>query len=785
MNFRLIVRNNIRQLIFVVSAFFLMVIVSYLFTSRIVEKHLATSSEEMLTAAETSLSAQFQEAEMLLNNGAFFMQEFLGSDPSHEQINAQLHKITQWYKSLPNTPSDFVGVYGYFKGKLLLGIEWEPPENFKIEERPWYRDALNNGGNTVFSAPYVDARTNGITISLSKALYGPAGELDGVICIDVDMNTMAKNVYTVQFAEGGYGMLIDGNFTFIAHPDDYYIGKRMGDISPDHSRLAGKMETGAGISSIRLINRGGVKVITLVKQIANGWYIGMATPARAYYRDVHIMAFALSFLGLVFACLLGYILLRLSIAKIHADEENRSKSSFLARMSHEIRSPLNAILGLSEVELQNKMPDRTRANLEKIHGAGSHLLEIVNDILDISKIESGNFEILPVQYELYQLISDTVQLNSPRIHSKPVKFSLDVDETIPSKLFGDELRIRQILTNLLSNAFKYTEKGEVRLRVDWERREGAALLRFAVEDTGKGIRREDIEKLFSEYAQLDTTANRWIGGTGLGLSITRGLAGMMGGDITVESEYGKGSAFRVALPQSIIDEKPIGAERVQELRDFRFPEDRGRIQGNNIVRSWMPYGKVLVVDDIATNLDVMAGLLMPYGLKVDTVLSGAEAVERVRAGTPRYDLIFMDHMMPGMDGVEAVRAIRNEIGGAYARNVPIIVLTANAIAGNQEMFLQNGFTGFISKPIDIKQLDAALNQWIRDKQNGETLRKAEEEAAAQAEARQPAGNNESRLIPEHPVDGVDIAAAIGRYGQPCRVRADIQILRRQHAAPAR
>jgi signal transduction histidine kinase/DNA-binding response OmpR family regulator/HPt (histidine-containing phosphotransfer) domain-containing protein len=449
-------------------------------------------------------------------------------------------------------------------------------------------------------------------------------------------------------------------------------------------------------------------------------------------------------------------------AKEEALASTKAKSDFLARMSHEIRTPLNAILGLSEVELQNNLSERTHINLEKIYSSGSHLLEIVNDILDISKIETRNFEILPAQYELYQLISDTVQLNLPRIGSKPITFSLDIAYTIPSKLFGDELRLRQILTNLLSNAFKYTEKGEVCLRISWERREDTAVLYFAVEDTGRGIKQEDMGKLFSEYIQLDAAANRRIEGTGLGLSIVYGLVDMMGGKVTVESEYGRGSVFRVVLPQKIIDETALGEERVKELRAFRFQEIHNRSQGNNIVRSWMPYGKVLVVDDVVTNLDVMTGLLVPYGLTVDTVSSGAEAVERIRSGEPRYDLVFMDHMMPGMDGVEAIRIIRDEIGSEYALKVPVVVVTANAITGNREMFLGSGFTDFISKPVDIKLLDITLNQWIRDRQNGEMLKEAEEQVAARE--RTGDGDDKTRRFQEHAVKGVDLNAVIELYG---------------------
>jgi signal transduction histidine kinase/CheY-like chemotaxis protein len=408
-----------------------------------------------------------------------------------------------------------------------------------------------------------------------------------------------------------------------------------------------------------------------------------------------------------------------------AESASRAKSDFLARMSHEIRTPLNAILGLSEVELQKNLPGDTQTNLEKVYHSGVHLLEIVNDILDLSKIESGNFEISPAEYELSGVLNDVIQINIVRIGVKQLVFKLELDETIPLKLYGDELRLKQILNNLLSNAFKYTEEGEIRLHVSWERRGNGALLNMAVQDTGKGIKEEYLDKLFSEYTQFEAASQRRIEGTGLGLSIARGLVEMMRGSIGVESVYGKGSVFRVSVPQGIVDGKPIGRELAEELRDFRFIRNRNRDRGNSFVRSSMSYARVLVVDDLQTNLLVMKGLLMPYGLKADMVLSGKEAVERVRTETVRYDMVFMDHMMPEMDGIEAVRIIRTEINSEYALTVPIVALTANAIEGNRKMFLESGFNDFISKPVDIKQLDAVLNRWIRDKQSEATLREAE------------------------------------------------------------
>jgi signal transduction histidine kinase/HPt (histidine-containing phosphotransfer) domain-containing protein/ActR/RegA family two-component response regulator len=454
---------------------------------------------------------------------------------------------------------------------------------------------------------------------------------------------------------------------------------------------------------------------------------------------------------------------------IQAREEalagTRAKSEFLARMSHEIRTPLNAVLGLSEVELEKNYPEGTMANIEKIYDSGSLLLEIVNDILDISKIQSGNFEITPGDYEFSGLISDTVRLNITRIGSKPIDFKLELDETIPAKLNGDELRIRQILNNLLSNAFKYTEKGVVSLRVVWERREDKAWLNFTVQDSGRGIRKENLEKLFVEYTQFDIAANRRIEGTGLGLPITRGLVETMGGTIAVESEYGVGSVFRVSLPQGIAGITPLGRETAENLTAFHFVEDRNQVRGDKIIRTAMPYGRVLVVDDVPTNLDVLKGLLMPYRLKVDTVLSGPEAVDAVRRENPRYDLIFMDHMMPGMDGIEAVRIIRNELAGEYAQKVPVIVLTANAVTGNREMFLENGFDDFISKPIDIKRLDMALNQWIRDKHEKAPPREGAPKGMPEnGEIDGGEFDAGGKWLLEHPVEGIDFPAALARYG---------------------
>ncbi|MDR2483010.1 MAG: response regulator [Treponema sp.] len=450
-------------------------------------------------------------------------------------------------------------------------------------------------------------------------------------------------------------------------------------------------------------------------------------------------------------------------ARLEAEEASQSKSAFLATMSHEIRTPLNAIIGLSEIELQKKLPKDLQRGLEKIYNSGTSLLAIINDILDISKIEAGSFELVPIEYEVASMVNDTVYLNMVRIGAKHIAFKLEIDGSIPRRLLGDELRVKQILNNLLSNAIKYTEAGTVLLKITWEQRDNDALITFEVSDTGRGIRQEDLPKLFSEYRQLDAKANRHIEGTGLGLSITRNLLYMMDGGIIVKSVYGQGSTFTVQLPQPIRDPNPIGDITARNLEMFRYKDIR-QSRGLSLARNYMPYGRVLVVDDVETNLDVARGLLLPYGLDIDCVASGQEAVDRIHAvsqgSAARYDLILMDHMMPGMDGVEAVRIIRNEITGDYARSVPIVALTANALAGNEEMFLSKGFNAYISKPIDIMQLDVVLNTWVRNKQSKETLMQAEIEKAARSDGEV---EDAPGVLDSLTLEGIDLAQGKERY----------------------
>jgi len=402
-----------------------------------------------------------------------------------------------------------------------------------------------------------------------------------------------------------------------------------------------------------------------------------------------------------------------------AEESSKAKSQFLAKMSHEIRTPMNAILGITEIQLQDEsLSKHIKEALERIYNSADLLLGIINDILDLSKIEAGKFELIPAQYDIASLIHDTVQLNMMRYESKPIEFKLEIDEKIPVILYGDELRIKQILNNLLSNAFKYTHEGSISLTISSEPKDDDnVIIIFRIKDTGQGMTAEQVQKLGSEYSRFNMEANRRTEGTGLGMNITRNLLRMMNGTIGIKSVLNEGSVFTVRLPQKFMDRDPIGKVMAENLMQLNFVNEQ-RMRNLQINREYMPYGRVLIVDDVETNLYVARGLMASYDLSIDTAMSGYEAIEKIRNKFD-YDVIFMDHMMPKMDGIEATKIIR-ELG--YTK--PIVALTANALTGQAEMFLRSGFDEFISKPIDIRQLNMVLNKLVRDKYPSEIVEAA-------------------------------------------------------------
>ncbi|MDR1898973.1 MAG: response regulator [Treponema sp.] len=702
-----IIKHTIPHVLAVGFTLLVIIVPAYVSVSRVIQNRILENSREALRGDEEAIRAGFFQSELILMNGAAAVQGMIDRGQGRQDVLNYLRDTTGWMR---RAADGFYGLYGYVENEFFDAEEGSPIK----DDAPWRGAAENAGVEPVYTAPYWKGSIRKTVVSVARNLYDGGGTRRGVLVVDVDFSRISNRFHGRTEARGSLGMIADQDMNLLSHTETTNIGRNIRDLGGGFGRLA-DAPLGIGETAVtRIAGASGDPVIVVTQRIFNGWYIARINTEPLYYEEVYRIGRNLLLLSLVLLLILGTVIYRINIQSIKAGDASRYKSAFLANVSHEIRTPLNAIIGLSEVELGKNTGPRseTMDNLENIYSSGTTLLGIVNDILDASKIESGRMELVPVEYALSNMINDAVSLNVVRIGSKPITFELVIDETVPAVLYGDELRVRQILNNLLSNAIKYTQKGRVVLDIGYEREGDHIRLICAVKDTGIGIRPKDMEKLFSEYNQVDTRSNRAIEGTGLGLAITKNLVEMMAGSISVESEYGKGSVFTVRVLQKIADEEPLGRETAENLKNFRF---RGRNrEAQNLVRKPIPYARVLVVDDVVTNLAVARGMMAPYGMIIDGVTSGRMAVDFLRKENVRYDAVFMDHMMPGMDGIEAVRIIRNEIGTEYARNIPIIALTANAMVGSDRMFLENGFQAFLSKPINALALDNILNEWVRD-----------------------------------------------------------------------
>lgn len=388
--------------------------------------------------------------------------------------------------------------------------------------------------------------------------------------------------------------------------------------------------------------------------------------------------------------------------KIMAEKANRAKSDFLANMSHEIRTPINAVIGMNEMILRESKDKQILEYADNIDSASHNLLSIINDILDFSKIESGKMEIDEHEYRLDELVHDVRNMISIKAEEKKLDLVVTVDENLPNKLYGDDVRIRQIVINLLTNAVKYTREGSVKLEIGGRTgiTDDRLNLEISVTDTGIGINKEDMSRLFDNFSRFDLSANRNIEGTGLGLAITHRLVTLMGGNIEVESEYGKGSVFKVSISQKVLDTERIGS--------IVWRDHDGKLPGYVSVFT-APDAKILAVDDNKMNLMVVENLLKPTKVKLTTCMSGEEALELVENN--RYDIILLDHMMPHMDGIETLKRMKTMMAN-MSREATIIALTANAVSGVREMYLSEGFDDYMSKPIDSRQLEEMLAKYI-------------------------------------------------------------------------
>ena len=432
---------------------------------------------------------------------------------------------------------------------------------------------------------------------------------------------------------------------------------------------------------------------------------------------------------------------------------NEAKSQFLANMSHEIRTPINGILGMDSVLLKECHDENLREYAKNIQSAGQSLLSIINDILDISKIESGKMEILTIRYQLFSVLNDCYNLTKIKLQNKPVSFIMQINEKLPSWLYGDEVRIRQIINNFLSNAVKYTKEGNITFELDFEEKtDEQILLVITVRDTGIGIKEEDLGKLFESFTRIEEKRNRNIEGTGLGLNLTKNLVNLMGGEVFAESTYGKGSCFTAKIPQKIADAKPMG-DFGKRYQQYLSTSDDDKLS------FLAPDAKILVVDDVTMNLKVVEGLLKATKIQIDTAVSGSECLECVK--TTPYQMIFLDHMMPEMDGLETLEHMKNLADNPNAQT-PVIMLTANAIVGAKEEYIEAGFTDYLTKPIRETELLEMILKYLPEElvceHGGQGIEKSQD--AQDMEQLEAGGEGAEPLQRLEQLEGLDVKTGL-------------------------
>ncbi|MCR4787445.1 MAG: response regulator [Lachnospiraceae bacterium] len=733
---------------------FVFMAVMVVYSSRLLYSVAVSNSNAVIEDRILNISSMVENhlntAENVLHVTADSVQHMLisGSTPAriHEFLVEETNNVSEQFDE------NYTGLYGYIMSKYLDGLNWEPPEGYDPKTRDWYIVAKEGNCDVKFTPPYVDAQTGNIIISVCRMLP----DKQNVISLDVQLKGIQSMMNELTVNGKGYGFVVDDKGLYIAHKDEEKKGKSILDDAGGTDYFNAIRAAGSGSFSYVC---DGEKSSVYVNGIMNGWSVVMVVSERELYSEVRNQLIVVALIcTLIFLMITGlyfsthkneqkytkrmeemrleeqkasYEKKVLEIEKDAANASNKAKSDFLANMSHEIRTPMNAIIGMDEMILRTMPGDPVKKYALDIQSAGKTLLSIINDILDLSKIESGKMELVPVEYGFASVMNDVVNMTMNKALDKGLRYDINVSGDIPSKLRGDEIRIRQIMLNLINNAIKYTHEGSVSVDVSYDK--GSEMLKMKVSDTGIGIREEDMDKLFGSFQRLEEDKNRNIEGTGLGLNITMRLVKMMDGSIDVESKYGEGTKFTAAMKQTVVDGTPVG--------DFSQNLQRMQRQTEEYTPSLIaPDARILVVDDNDMNLEVIEGLLIDTEISITMAGSGSECLEILREN--KFDIIFLDQMMPGMSGAQTLAEIRKD---HLADDTPIIALTADAIVGARENYIKEGFTDYLSKPVMYKALEAIMLKYF-DKKLIKTKEDIEREKNQRPEGKDPVSDEDKPLV---------------------------------------
>jgi signal transduction histidine kinase/CheY-like chemotaxis protein len=694
------------QILFTVFAFLMMVILSFFFTSKIVRTNLVRNVESVLDYVESQINSDLQESRTILDNFAQSIQGLILYGDDAAKLAAYNAYISRHLISKNNVSFSPNGLFGYIEKSpegpfFFNGISWQPPDDWQPTDRPWYKAALEADGDIAETIPYTDTITGEIVFSYSRCIFDNDGNRLGVVAIDTRAGYIGERVANTALTKGGFGVLVSQDLTILGHMNTDFVGLKMYNPVIPLSFLTDELTRTGKISGAEWVNWRDEMVVGFFKTLSNGWRLGLLAPKNIYYQPVYEMAFILGILGIALATVLIIVLIRVDAAKNKSDRESKYKSAFLANMSHEIRTPMNAITGMVTIGKSASDMERKDYCFDKIHDASNHLLGVINDILDMSKIEANKFELAPVEFDLEKMLRQVVNVINFRVDEKHQKFSVHIDRSIPRTLIGDDQRLAQVITNLLGNAVKFTpENGVISLAVRLvDKINDHCTLQFSVKDTGIGINPEQQKRLFQSFEQAESSTTRKYGGTGLGLAVSKSIVELMGGSIWVESEPGKGSTFTFM----------IQAMRGTEGKQERLLD----VNVNNV--------RILAVDNDPDILTYFHEITQSFGIKCDVAISGKKALELI-GQNGGYHIYFIDWKMPFMDGLQLAREIKARV----PENSVVIMISAGEWSAIAEQAKTAGVDKFISKPLFPSTIADVINECLGvNKQQTEESQSAE------------------------------------------------------------
>jgi signal transduction histidine kinase len=625
-------RRLIAQLIFTGLAFLAMILLSYVFVRDVISKNLARNAENVMFVVQNQVENDLNNPKMYLAGFSRTIRTALLSGDDKSRIKECLTDLSQYVHSNQGF-SGFDSLFGYFympEGYVFMDDSadstFDFPADFDPTDRPWYKNTTANHG-------VVTETMSHDVLIYSICIHDDDSKLLGVICMRLQIDEIGDRVVNAAINHGGWGMLISREFTVLAHPNKSFVGIDARDPSFPPSTYTPQMMEGENVSEGIMNDYHGDISLAFFRRLSNGWYLGLVTPEGPYYQSLTTLAYTLGILGAICAATLMSILIRIDTARKKSDKESKHKSAFLANMSHEIRTPMNAIIGMTTIGKSADNIERKDYCLNKIEDASNHLLGVINDILDMSKIEANKFELVNDEFDVEKMLQRVVNVVNFRVDEKHQKFTVHIDKNIPRFVIGDDQRIAQVITNLLGNAIKFTpENGSITLDARLlEKEDGYYNLQISVSDTGIGLTAEQQERIFMSFEQAESSTTRKYGGTGLGLSISKNIVELMGGHIGVTSEPNIGSIFTFNIHVK-------NSSRIQE--GLLAPD----VNLSNV--------RIMAVDDDQDILNYFSEIAKGFGVACcDTALSGEEALG-LMVHNGDYHIYFVDWRMPVMDGLQ-------------------------------------------------------------------------------------------------------------------------------------